>query len=262
MTPRAHIGTEAQHQGANRIKGLDSLRFWCALWVVVGHFGFLPLIDGVDLTHAAGRVSRAVYDNLTSGPAAVIVFFVISGFCIHYPFRRAATVPLVPFFARRYLRILIPVAVAIGISRPVGVELRLLQKGVLWSLICEEIYYALYPLLLRLRMRFGWRRLIVFSYVVSVLIALTNLRAGDYPSYGPGANWLLGLPCWLLGCDLAESYSREPKKATDGVPIAWWRVGAGFSQCSRVFCDFTPLLRIRLHSTFSLFTSTSGCAKK
>jgi len=209
-----------------RIRGLDALRFWCALWVIFGHFGFLPLIDGVDLTHAAGRVSRALYNNLISGQAAVIVFFVISGFCIHYPFRHRSTVPLVPFFARRYLRILIPVAIAIVLSRPAGVELRLLDQTVLWSLVCEEIYYAIYPVLLRLRLRFGWRRMIAVSYLASILIALTNLRAGNYPAFGPGLNWLLALPCWLLGCDLAESYQESPSGAVVRVPIVYWRFGA------------------------------------
>ena len=123
-----------------------------------------PLIENVDLGHLPGRLSRALYNNAASGPAAVIVFFVISGFCIHFPFRRATSVtPLAPFYARRYLRILIPVAAAIFLSRPLGVNLGLLGGSILWSLICEEIYYGLYPWLLRLRNRFGWRRMIAVS---------------------------------------------------------------------------------------------------
>jgi peptidoglycan/LPS O-acetylase OafA/YrhL len=206
------------------------------LWVVFGHNGFMPLVDGVDLTHLAGRVSRAVYNNLTPGPAAVIVFFVISGFCIHYPFRRASSVPaLLPFYARRYLRILIPIAAAITISRPLGIQLDMLGPSILWSLLCEEIYYALYPWLLRLRNRYGWRRLIAASYVVSLALAVTNLKSGEYPAFGIQGNWLLGLPCWLLGCDLAESYAELAALPRPRLWIGWWRLGAvGLSMIASV----------------------------
>ena len=33
----------------DRVRGLDSWRFWCALWVVFGHFGLPPLTENVDL---------------------------------------------------------------------------------------------------------------------------------------------------------------------------------------------------------------------
>ncbi|MDB4983560.1 MAG: acyltransferase 3 [Myxococcales bacterium] len=224
-----------------RVAGLDALRVWCALWVVFGHLGFLPLTEGVDLTHLAGRISRLIYNNLTVGPAAVIVFFVISGFCIHYPFRRAKTIALSPFYARRYLRILIPVGAAILLSRPLGIQLRMFDKSVLWSLVCEEIYYAIYPLLLRLRLRFGWSRMIAVSYVASVILAMTNLPAGDYPSHGFQWNWVLGLPCWLLGCHLAESHVvgiKEPSR----IRIGWWRLGALFlSMLARGMRFHTPI---------------------
>jgi peptidoglycan/LPS O-acetylase OafA/YrhL len=226
MTARTeHTAGVPAQLAAKRVRGLDALRFWCAAWVVFSHFGFLPLLGGIDLTHITGRLTRAVYANLISGPAAVIVFFVISGFCIHFPFRHETKVPLAPFYARRYLRILIPVFAAIALAYPVGVKINLFDRTVLWSLVCEEIYYGIYPLLLLLRARFGWRRLIAVSYIVSVGVALTNLPGGDYPSFGPQANWLLGLPCWLLGCDLAESYSPGTQKARRPA-IGWWRVGA------------------------------------
>jgi peptidoglycan/LPS O-acetylase OafA/YrhL len=212
---------------SSRVRGLDAWRFWCALWVVFGHFGFLPLIDGVDLGHFAGRVTRALYNSLVSGPAAVIVFFVISGFCIHYPYRRATSIsPVAPFYARRYLRILIPVGAAMLISNPLGYTLDLLGASIIWSLVCEEIYYLLYPVVfLRLRNRFGWRPMIAVSYVVSIGLAMTN-RTGEYPALGPQLTWLVGLPCWLLGCDLAESYDGLATAPRSRLPIVAWRLGA------------------------------------
>jgi peptidoglycan/LPS O-acetylase OafA/YrhL len=70
---------------SERIKGFDSLRFVLAAWVVFGHFGFFPLL-GFNQFSPSGRLAFAVYNNIVSAPAAVIVFFVISGF-IHHPYR-------------------------------------------------------------------------------------------------------------------------------------------------------------------------------
>ncbi len=256
MAVQPHM-TEGRTRGA-RVPGLDGLRFWCALWVVFGHLGFLPLVDGADTTHLAGRISRLIYNNLTPGPAAVIVFFVISGFCIHFPYRKAETVPLVPFFVRRYLRILIPVVVAIGLSRRIGVELKLFDKSVLWSLVCEEVYYAAYPLLLRLRLRFGWSRLIAVSYGASVLIGLHTMRGGDYPSFGTFGvpmNVALGLPCWLLGCKLAESY--EPSDSLSKFGIKWWRavalISAMLASMARFHSPITYPLTLNVFAFYAYF---------
>ena len=73
----------------NHIAGLDSLRFVAALWVVFSHMGCFPLTEGIDRHNPVGFFIHAVYGNLFPGPAAVMVFFVISGFCIHFPFRDA-----------------------------------------------------------------------------------------------------------------------------------------------------------------------------
>lgn len=82
----------------------------------------------------------------------------------------------------------------------------LFTDSVLWSLLCEEIYYFyfLYPVLLFLRDRIGWRYLMALSWGLSVITLLTDPRAMIYPLYGAGLNWILGLPCWLMGCRLAE----------------------------------------------------------
>lgn len=67
------------------------------------------------------------------------------------------------------------------------------------------IYYTLYPLLLWIRSITGaWRPIIFVAFGAALMVAATNPAAGNYPSYGVSMDWLLGLPCWLLGCDLAE----------------------------------------------------------
>ena len=93
------------------------------------------------------------------GTPAVIVFFVISGFCIHLPYRGDGKMQVGRYYLRRYTRILIPVAAAVGIYRSVGQQFvfwgehSILWQSPLWSLLCEEIYYALYPLLRRCGVR-------------------------------------------------------------------------------------------------------------
>ena len=209
----------------NRVGGLDSIRFICALWVFFGHGGQPPLMlpkDGSLITLAW----RAFYGNIFSGPAAVIVFFVISGFCIHYPFTEPGKFPrLKEFYTRRFLRLAIPLAVAVPLSLLAGIELTLFKLSILWSLIAELIYYLCYPALLNARLRLGsWWGIFAASFVAALAIAGTNPSAGDYPSYGTSLNWLLGLPCWLLGCLVAEA-TRGRASPVVSTPSIWtWRV--------------------------------------
>ena len=91
---------------------------------------------------------------------ADLLFFVISGFCIHYPYRAPNTFVLLPFLARRYLRIGIPLAAAVLLAHPFQVNLAIFHNSILWSLVAELIYYSLYPTLRRLKERFGWNKII------------------------------------------------------------------------------------------------------
>src|SRR5258708_14984715 len=175
------------------------------MWVVISHFGLPILADH----NQVGMlwVVRALVNSAFNGPAAVIVFFVISGFCIHFPNRNGLEVRSWKlYYARRYLRTLIPMAAALALAVPLKVPFGLFTDSVLWSLLCEEIYYFLYPALLHLRDRMGWRHLMALAWVLSVLVLLTNPRAVIYPAFGWRLNWVLGLPCWLLGCRLAERF--------------------------------------------------------
>jgi peptidoglycan/LPS O-acetylase OafA/YrhL len=210
-----------------RVRGLDTLRFVLALWVVLGH-SQLPQL-GIDDHHLVGKLLHGIYNNLISGPAAVIVFFVISGFCIHYPYRRDKKLLLIPYFARRHLRIWVPIIVAVLVGRPLGVNLGDLQDSILWSLLAEEIYYLIYPALLFFKRRFGWIKILSLSYVGAISVIMQNPSAANYPSYGPYLNWLLGLPCWLLGCCLVDRVDRPRGNATGSEIHIWrWRMAAWF----------------------------------
>ncbi len=224
-----------------RIVGLDSIRFICAFWVLIGHLGMFPLWAAIDRSTPIGLFLNRIYGLTMCAPAAVIVFFVISGFCIHYPFRHGERVRLANFYLRRYLRIGLPLAVALLIASYFHVQYSLFEESILWSLICEEIYYALYPLLMRIKQHTGWRTSLCLSFFLSFLVVFTNTRALDYPTYGNALNWLLGLPCWLMGCKLAESADALlTESPVDNRTIWNWRLSVWLVSC--------VCLTLRFHS--------------
>jgi peptidoglycan/LPS O-acetylase OafA/YrhL len=195
--------------GTGHYRILDALRFALAFWVAVGHYGIIPLFAGADPAGIGHLVARA-WNTVVFGTPAVIVFFVISGFCIHLPFIGNAKLAVGRYYLRRYTRILIPVAGALGVYRLGGQHLVLwgehsiLWESPLWSLACEEIYYAAYPLLRLARNRFGWKKVLSAAFVAGIATALTHPHSIGWHDYGPFGTALLLLPVWLLGCLLAE----------------------------------------------------------
>jgi peptidoglycan/LPS O-acetylase OafA/YrhL len=249
--------TEAQpDRSGQRVRGLDTLRFFLALWVVAGHF-LVPL--DIDTSSTIGKLIVGIYTNFINAPAAVIVFFVISGFCIHYPFRYGKELVLIPYFSSRHLRIWIPIIVAILCGIPLNVEFSMMERSIMWSLIAEEVYYLIYPLILWARRKFGWQKLLIFAYAGASAIILSDPTINDYPSYGPYLTWLLGLPTWLLGCCLAERADKLCDEATHNpiVHIWWWRFAAWVLSFICSVANFhSPLkypLNLSLFAVFAFF---------
>jgi peptidoglycan/LPS O-acetylase OafA/YrhL len=232
----------AREPTRTRVAGLDSIRFICALWVLFGHFGFIPVFASFDNSSLIRQAIHGIYNNTFSGPAAVIVFFVISGFCIHFPFREKEPPSWRLYYVRRYVRILPPMLAAIILARVLKIRLPIFHESILWSLICEEIYYALYPLLRHARRFVTWDLLILMAYGASLLLILFRSHDKNYPSFGPFYNWILGLPCWLLGCRLAERFDAErPIRLSTGRMNAL-RLGIWFlSWCASVARFHSPI---------------------
>lgn len=135
----------------------------------------------------------------------MIAFFVISGFVIHYPYVHGKEFDTIEFYIRRYIRIAGPLLAAMLAARMVNVELGIFQTSILWSLIAELIYYTLYPLVKWVLGKVGWNVLMPATFLSAYLVVSSDPQAGNYPSYGISMNWILGLPCWLLGVRLAET---------------------------------------------------------
>jgi peptidoglycan/LPS O-acetylase OafA/YrhL len=213
-----------------RIAGLDQLRFILALWVLLCHCQLVPDFSGLPHTSLINSGFRVFINNLFNPVAAVIVFFVISGFCIHLPYRNQPKVALAPYFTRRFVRILIPMAAAFLLAVPLKVEFALFSDSILWSLLCEEVYYLLYPVLRVVAARIGWQKLFFIAFSLAFILALTSLNKYDtthgiYPAFGPQLTWLLGLPCWLLGCILAERLDSFKTIEVTRQQIWMWRFG-------------------------------------
>jgi peptidoglycan/LPS O-acetylase OafA/YrhL len=215
---------------SERIRGLDSIRIVCALWVLFGHVGFFPAVRELDRNSFAGVAARGILGNLFTGSPAVIVFFVISGFCIHYPFRKGGVTPGWRYLARRYLRIGVPAAAAMTfihffVPGNPAFDLSAKSGTVVWSLLAEVIYYTLYPLLLVVARRLGWLRILAAAGGLGLLLFVSSPRSLYLPSVGPWLTWVAGLPYWLLGCCLAQAADEDAKLVVTSRQMWEWRLG-------------------------------------
>jgi peptidoglycan/LPS O-acetylase OafA/YrhL len=215
-----------------RLVGLDTIRFICALWVFMSHAGLLSPPMPVARDSVFGIAQRVYSAAFSNGPAAVIVFFLISGLCIHYPNAGRRDFQVAAFYSQRFLRILPPMLAAILVGGLVGAKGFHVSRetwqlpSFLWSLVAELVYYALYPGLRRLALVWGWKRLLLVSYAGAAAVVFVHPTVKGMPDYGYHVTWLVGLPCWLLGCVLGERMVDEREKVEVSTNSVWWpRVG-------------------------------------
>ncbi|MDF9798348.1 peptidoglycan/LPS O-acetylase OafA/YrhL [Catalinimonas alkaloidigena] len=207
-----------QNKHKGWIQGMDSLRFILALWVVLGHHDGIreSLTLWLDKDQLLERYLIGLSGNLFVGVAAVIIFFIISGIVIHFPYRDGKDLHLFDFLVKRYIRISLPMLVIVAIATPLD-----FVNPVLWSLYCELIYYTIYPILLIQIRKNGINPLIIISYIlVAVFIFLDGYTVdsfihqiptdqgydGNFMYHGVLYTWLIGLPSWLLGVKIAENF--------------------------------------------------------
>ncbi|GAA2081915.1 acyltransferase family protein [Microbacterium hatanonis] len=219
-----------------RIYGLDAIRIICAAIVALGHF---PFDFTESLTPALGSTAAnfvdALLGNAFNGPAAVIVFFVLSGFVIHLPYTSGRKFFWGEFAARRYTRIIPPLVIFMILSFAFGRPVTDWDwnNTVLWSVICELIYYTMYPALRRLRVSFLNQTFVAFGVAAALGIAgwpVVESSGEDYVVFGY-FTFLLGLPAWLAGCALAER--RERFRVL--TPAAMWAMRVAIFALSVIF---------------------------
>jgi len=193
------------------IEGINSLRFVLALIVLLSHFENPVVKDLKSANHILYNLSASVIEILFNGVAAVITFFIISGYVIHQS-SKTRDISWKNFLVSRYLRILLPLIFIYFL----GYKYNHPEKGILWSLICELVYYTLYPFFRKYKL--NWRKLFTISFIISIVVIVifgyhdilafykqTSLNyQGHYWQFGIFVTWILGLPCWILGVLISE----------------------------------------------------------
>ena len=199
---------------SNWINGLDSLRFVLAFVVLMSHID-IPYVPMLKASHFLPvKLAGYLLHNMFCGAAAVTVFFVISGFVIHYPNRDKLHLHTASFLIRRWVRVGLPLLVVMFFANRLGQ----LSKIPVWSLYCELVYYTLYPLLFRWKTE--WIAKIRWSYLVAIILIIfvaTDEWAStkyQHPPISSGWLWYIivafvSLPSWLWGVALADKISER-----------------------------------------------------
>jgi peptidoglycan/LPS O-acetylase OafA/YrhL len=245
QTPAGTSGAPGQHDHATRLPSITGLRFIAAF----GVFGYhvLPLAPRWGVLHPL----------LMAGQAGVSFFFVLSGFVLTWSDRPGDGA--VNFWRRRVARIVpthlltwavgIPVTLAVFGALPrlwplVG-TFTLTQawfpdksvffgvNGVAWSLSCEALFYALFPVLIVVVRRTGARsRLWLMAGCVLTLavwqLGLWFVTGGAVGDAVRVAFWLVSviplgrLPEFVLGMLAARHLAAaDERAASTGTPAVW-----------------------------------------
>ncbi len=180
------LATISHRASYPRLLGLDLLRLFAALSVLVFHAAYWPWP-----VRGAGRGGLAVYPELVGlswwGFAGVEIFFVVSGFVIAYSASRASPASFVRGRVLRLLPAAIAcatvsalVAAALGLNRPLTLLLRWLSSILFnplgpwvepsyWTLGIEVAFYSLVFALLAAK-RFRW--------IEGVMVVVAAVSAG------------------------------------------------------------------------------------
>jgi len=200
------------------------MRFFLALIVVLSHLRnpFGPYLKEMN-PHAA-NILGVLLNHLFCGAGAVIAFFIISGFVIHYPNKHRTRLDVPKFYIKRLLRICLPMVVLYFLLHPVNSKA--IGKVPYWSLVCELAYYILYPLLFAIKVKWKYKLYAVFilSTIVLITFNIGNIAslvhqhnigyAGSYTNNNLFITGIIGLPCWMLGVMLAERVDDLAYKVT------------------------------------------------
>jgi peptidoglycan/LPS O-acetylase OafA/YrhL len=239
------------------IARLDTIRFLAALWVAISH-GTIPLKPLAN--SGALRLAFAFIQDSFSGVAAVMVFFIVSGLCIHLPYSGRSAVPLLPFLARRFLRVGLPLAVILLLAHLAGEDGPL--RAVTWSVYAELFYYSIYPLLFRMAQRWGWMPQIAISSVIAAAISVWFVRETLVSNLGWPA-WLWGLPIWISGCLMADWLCGGRVPPISG-PLWAWRILAWIISIAATWLVFHSPIKIGYQFSMLVFAlvASSWLAKE
>ena len=152
------------------LKAIDTIRCLCALYVMFGHIQ-------PPLTNLPSWLQVLLTLGISDGGWAVMIFFVISGLCIHLPYASGISFDSNRFLASRFCRIAIPLFCAALLSWLLQANL----DKVLWSLYCEMMYYLAYPYLRILFLRFSITKVLFVALIAALLtVFLPDHNHGNF----------------------------------------------------------------------------------
>ncbi len=190
---------------------LDALRFLAALWVCLYHGVKFPgsrLFPSFDLA----------WDCAFFGGTGVLAFFVISGFCIHYPaVAKGSTPQWGSFLTRRFVRVILPYLAVLPFAFWTHRNYDMLfGNDLAWTILCDLAYYAFYPFLYVAGRKAGWNALLVLSLAASG----AGMYARTIASIDIGNAILIPifLPVWVMGCVLAEMFVKCLRSGSLSLP--------------------------------------------
>ncbi len=222
------------------LEWIDALRGFAAMWVIVYHcrvdlwVGFNAIHQTPGAYSAFDRLAAWLSLPTAFGGGAVMLFFVVSGFCVHLPYA-AENRPLniIQYGLRRVLRILPPYLLAVALTclieriifwlggnaptplqQVAGVSLmiqnygahggQLLTNGSLWSVPVEVEFYIVYLL-------FHYLLRSTDGFLTGTVVATCSLLATMGYLHGVknlGGNFLHFWAIWCAGALLAEWLKR------------------------------------------------------
>ncbi|MGA3284562.1 MAG: acyltransferase [Verrucomicrobiota bacterium] len=190
-------------------------------------------------------VSFLCFLPLSFGQAGVAIFFVVSGFCIHMSFQQQGQ-RWGSFFIRRFFRIYPPYLAALILFTLLVMKYTRLNfhsqyvwmqllthlflihnchpltftgiNGSFWSLAIEAQLYLLYPALLVLVAKLGWRRtLVILAGCESLIRGMDGLiqTVGATDTIGGHISWLFANSplgywfSWAIGAFIADAFLKN-----------------------------------------------------
>lgn len=207
------------------LKGVDTLRFVAAAWVAVAHGALAPFIDAATRVGGPVALLGKIVTGSVSGGAAVAMFFVLSGLCIHYPNVGKDRLDWRRFLVKRMVRIVPPLVAAMLLANLLGPAYRAFFDLALWSIYCEIAYYLAYPIVFPFLDRRPITAL-AMSFGLAIAIAAAKPTALAPWEFGP-LTWLVFAHLWLAGALVADRIRRRGIGAPPSVMILMmWRGGA------------------------------------
>ena len=226
---------------ANRIPIIDLLRGTSCLGVLLYHVRVDLWVGWWKIKHFPNEFSQS--EKLLawlSVPSpflgyAILLFFLISGFCIHYPNTKGVSEPnWKAYFIRRFLRIYPTYFIALLLTSSISLlchflwddktwdigrifrvatlsqnyppdEGQLLCNPSLWTIPLEIEFYILYPIVFLLFSRSLTWLLAILSIGISSGSVLLQSQGILWPAFTAAFLW----PTWLLGAWIAELYRKE-----------------------------------------------------